>query len=61
MSEEDFFSVPRTLTIKFSLVEESKKRTSDEIINEVLGALSDDEFVIPWCEKIEKIFLDENK
>jgi len=53
--------VPRTLTIKFSLVEESKKRTSDEIINEVLGALSDDEFVIPWCEKIEKIFLDENK
>ena len=52
--------MPRTLTIRLSLVEESKKRTSDEIIYEISAAFSDDEFLIPWCEKIKKISLKEN-
>lgn len=52
--------VARTLIIKLSLVEESKKRTSDEIIDEISVAFSDYEFLIPWCEKIEKISLNEN-
>jgi len=51
--------IPRTVTIKFSLVKESKKRTSDEILKEISEAFSTEELVIPWCNKVEKISLTE--
>ena len=47
----------RTLTIKFSLVRESKKRTSDEILKEISEAFSKEDLVIPWCDKVEEISL----
>jgi hypothetical protein len=55
----DFLLMPKTLTIKFSLVKESKKRTSDEIIQEISNAFSNEELVIPWCEKVETISITE--
>ena len=47
----------RTLTIKFSLVRESKKRTSAEILKEISEAFSKEDLVIPWCDKVEEISL----
>ena len=51
----------RTLTIKFSLVRESKKRTSAEILKEISEAFSKDDLVIPWCDKVEEISLTETR
>jgi len=51
----------RTVTIKFSLVRESKKRTSDEIFKEIFEAFSNGDLVIPWIDKVEKISLNETQ
>ena len=49
--------IQRKVTIKISLVKESKKITDNEIIKEISDAFSNEELVIPWCEKVEKISL----
>ena len=51
--------MPRTVTIKFSLVRESKKRTGDEIFKEIFEAFSNGNIIIPWIDKVEKISLNE--
>ena len=50
-------SIQRKVTIEISLVKESKKITDNEILKEISDAFSNEEFVIPWCEKVEKISL----
>ncbi|MCW3997821.1 MAG: hypothetical protein NWF10_04555 [Candidatus Bathyarchaeota archaeon] len=49
----------RTITIKFSLIKESNKRSSNELIKEISEAFSSEEFVIPWVDKVETISLSE--
>ncbi len=49
--------ISRTVTIKFSLVRESKKITSDEIIKEISEAFFSGDILIPWIDKVEKISL----
>ena len=49
--------MPRKITIELSLVEESKKKTEEEILKEISEAFSKDEIVIPWCNKATKIIL----
>jgi hypothetical protein len=42
----------RRIIIEFSLLEESKERTNSEIINDILEAINDDAFVIPWVAEL---------
>jgi hypothetical protein len=44
--------------IEISLVEESAKRANKEIADEIFEALSEVTF-IPWCAKVEKVFVKE--
>ena len=43
------------IIIELSLVKESKGRTKNEILKEIAQAFENDNIMIPWCEKIEKI------
>jgi hypothetical protein len=45
----------RSVVIEFSLIEESKGRTDNEIIKDILAVFSSEEIVIPWIEKVEEI------
>ncbi|MCW4046598.1 MAG: hypothetical protein NWE99_03425 [Candidatus Bathyarchaeota archaeon] len=49
----------RKAIIEITLVEESAKRSNKEIANEIFDALSDGTTVIPWCGKVEKVFVTE--
>jgi hypothetical protein len=51
--------VQRIVTIKLSLIEESKNRTNAELIKELFEVFSNREFVIPWCDKIEELSINE--
>ena len=45
----------RKVIIEFSLVEECKKVTENELIEEISDAFSKGDLTIPWCEKIENV------
>ena len=45
----------KTLTIKFSLLNEANKMEINDLIEEINQAFTDDEIIIPWVEKIKKI------
>lgn len=47
------------LIIEFSLVKESKEKTSNEIITEISNTLSKDEVLIPWCDKAITVRIDQ--
>lgn len=49
------------IIIEFSLVIESKRRTKNEIIKEIAQAFENDNIMIPWCEKVEKITINKLK
>lgn len=43
------------IIIELSLVKESIRRTKSEIIKEIVQAFENDNIMIPWCEKVERI------
>jgi len=45
--------------IEISLVEESAGRSNKEIANEIFEALLEGTTAIPWCDKVEKVFVTE--
>lgn len=49
----------KKVIINLSLVNESATKSYDDIINDIKAAFSQEEIVIPWCNKVEKITLDE--
>lgn len=42
----------RRIIIAFSLLEASKDKTNSEIITDILEAISDEDFVIPWVAEL---------
>ncbi|MBT0160205.1 hypothetical protein G4O51_09495 [Candidatus Bathyarchaeota archaeon A05DMB-2] len=42
--------------IEISLVKESVTKSNKELANEIFASLSEGTF-IPWCEKVEKVFV----
>ena len=54
----------RKVRIELAIVKEAKKRADFEVIKEITDAFSRSEIIIPWCDKIIKIFkveLEENQ
>lgn len=49
----------KKIIIELSIVEEGQLKSYDDIINDINAAFSQEEIVIPWCGKVEKISLDE--
>lgn len=47
----------KTLTINFSLLDEANEIEIDDLIEQINQAFSDEEIIIPWVEKIKKIFV----
>lgn len=45
----------KKIIFEISLIKESKNKTNQAIIREILSAFSDGDLVIPWCNKVEKI------
>ena len=43
------------VTMEFSLLEESREKTEDELLREISEAIYNGEVLIPWCNKVEKI------
>ena len=46
------------VTIEFSLVEEVKKQSKDDLLKEISEAICNGEVLIPWVNKIRKTSLD---
>ena len=42
----------KKVIIELSLVDESKGRTNSEIIEDILEAIKDDDFIIPWVGEL---------
>jgi hypothetical protein len=51
--------MPKKVIIHLHLVNESSKKANDELLKEISEAFSKEEVLIPWCNKVEKITLDE--
>ena len=47
--------MPGKVVLEFSLVDESKKRTNSEIIDDILEVMKADDFVIPWVGELVDI------
>ena len=47
----------KKVIIEFSLVKESNKKRKDEILKEISEVFTNEEIIIPWCNKIDKISL----
>ncbi len=47
----------KKVIIEFSLVKESHKKRKDEILKEISEVFTNEEIIIPWCNKIDKISL----
>ena len=47
--------IPRKVVIELSLIEESSLKSKDEILKEISEVFSNEELVIPWCDKVENI------
>ena len=45
--------------IEFSLVEESKGKANQEIVNEIFEELSKGSYHIPWLEEVKKVIVTE--
>ena len=43
------------IIIEFSLIKESSKGRKDDILKEISEAFANEDIVVPWCDKIEKI------
>lgn len=46
--------------IEISLVEECLEKTNDEIASEIFNDISQMKTVIPWCKKVNKVFVTED-
>lgn len=49
----------RIVVIEFSLVEESKEKTSSEILKDIEDFLKNEETTIPWCDKFVNLEISE--
>ena len=47
----------KKVIIEFSLVKEINKKRKDEILKEISKVFTNEEIIIPWCNKIDKISL----
>ena len=47
--------MPRKIVIKLSLIEESSLKSKAELLKEISEVFSNEELVIPWCDKVENI------
>ena len=47
--------MPRKITIELSLIEESSLKSKAELLKEISEVFSNEELVIPWCDKVEHI------
>jgi len=47
----------RKLIIEFSLINESKQRTNEEILKEISAVFFNEEITLPWIKKVEKIII----
>jgi len=53
--------VVRKIIIKAILVPESASMNPEEIVKEILREFRDGSLIIPWCRKIERIYVTEGK
>lgn len=51
--------MPKKVTITLHLVEESNEIPDHEILREITEAFSQEDLLIPWCDRIKKISLDD--
>jgi hypothetical protein len=49
----------KKVIIEISLVDESAEKANKEIVDEIFVVLSEGSSVIPWCKKVEKVFVTE--
>jgi hypothetical protein len=49
----------KRVIIEFSLVEESVEKSNKEIADEIFSVFSEGRLFIPWCKKVEKVFVTE--
>jgi len=47
--------LPKKAIITISLLQESKRKTNEELEKEIFEGLSEIISRIPWCKKIEKV------
>ena len=45
--------------IEVSLVEESARKANEELEKEIFNDLSEEDPIIPWCGKVEKVTVTE--
>jgi hypothetical protein len=49
----------KRVVIELSLVEESAEKSNKEIVDEIFSVFSQGRLCVPWCKKVEKVFVTE--
>ncbi|MCW4044098.1 MAG: hypothetical protein NWE94_01100 [Candidatus Bathyarchaeota archaeon] len=50
----------KKVIIELSLVDESRNKVNQQIVDEIFSDISEGRIIIPWCKKVEKVVVIED-